>query len=83
MRIPSIVMSFPRGTLCMMAATCAGAGITTVPSPQRLDILPLMGQTFGTSLYRPTFRATTSSLYLSLIRQRLGFEYDNGQYDTG
>src|SRR5579871_5551573 len=48
-RMSLIVMTLPRGTRFMMASTSRGEGMTTVPVPQRCDILPSMGTTRGRS----------------------------------
>src|SRR5262249_54770244 len=54
-RISLMVMILPRGTRFMMASTSMGAGMATVPLPQRVDILPVIGTTFGKSLLSLSF----------------------------
>src|SRR5947209_1978174 len=54
-RISLIVISFPSGTRLMMASTSRGAGMATVPLPQRRVILPVIGTTFGSSLSSASF----------------------------
>src|SRR4029077_10858040 len=54
-RISSMVMTRPAGTALIMASTSAGAGMTTVPLPQRLLILPVIFTTRGRSLASASF----------------------------
>jgi hypothetical protein len=50
-----MVMSFPLGTLFIISSTSIGAGITTVPVPHLLLILPVIVSTFGRPLLSCNF----------------------------
>src|ERR1051325_11134229 len=50
-----IVASLPRGTCFINASTSSGAGMTIVPSPQRLLILPTTSPTLGNPLLSVNF----------------------------
>src|SRR5437660_8846256 len=54
-RISLMVISFPLGTLRMISSTSVGDGITIVPAPQRLVILPSILPTFGKPLLSANF----------------------------
>src|SRR5438094_2422847 len=50
-----MVRSFPAGTFFMRASTSFGAGMTIVPVPQRLVILPVILATLGSPLLSASF----------------------------
>src|SRR5438132_14256566 len=54
-RISVMVMSLPRGTRAITASTSTGAGMTIVPLPQRVDILPSILPTLGRPLLSASF----------------------------
>src|SRR5689334_16922312 len=54
-RISLIVISRPLGICFMIASTSIGAGMTILPVPQRLDILPVTGPTLGRPLLSASF----------------------------
>jgi ABC-type transport system involved in cytochrome c biogenesis permease component len=54
-RMSLIVMSFPAGTFLISSSTSIGAGITTVPVPQRLLILSVIFSTLGSPLLSFSF----------------------------
>jgi hypothetical protein len=54
-RISLIVVSLPFGTFLINWSTSIGAGITTVPVPNFLLILPLISSTFGYPLLSFSF----------------------------
>src|SRR5438128_4264459 len=68
LRISLIVISLPAGTRFMMASTSRGAGMATVPRPQRLDILPVIGTTLGRSLLSASFSRQDLRLAMALLQ---------------
>jgi hypothetical protein len=54
-RNPSIVVSLPRGTRRISSSTSRGAGMTNVPSPQRLLFVESIGYTCGKPLSSASF----------------------------
>ena len=61
-RISLIVVIFPFGTFLINWSTSIGAGITTVPVPHFLLILPLISSTFRYLCCRLVFLAMRISL---------------------
>jgi ABC-type transport system involved in cytochrome c biogenesis permease component len=72
-RIWFIVTSFPSGTLFISASTSLGAGITTVPTPQRLLILLVIFSTFGKPL--SSFNFSVQVFFFGIVFPISGFQY--------
>src|SRR5690349_11254503 len=69
-----IVASFPFGTCFINESTSVGAGITIVPSPHRLLILPLISPTLGSPLLSASFSRQDFLFFMLKMRNHLDFD---------
>src|SRR5262249_45678175 len=67
LRISLIVISLPAGTFFMTKSTSIGAGITTVPLPQRRLILSVIRSTLGRSLLSANFSGQDLRLVFGIV----------------